>query len=90
MLASRWGARAFLARSTTATRMIRPLQATTTPQWFHSTPCRFKEEEKAKETTTPKIDIKDQNTAITGRQRIVVAVGGNALQRRGERLTIEK
>jgi len=32
----------------------------------------------------------DKTTAIAARQRIVIAVGGNALQRRGERLTIEK
>lgn len=104
MLASRLGARTFLARSTastttTATRTafrFTKLASTTPVQCFHSTPCYLDEAAKKQEPAriVPEVDddavTKHQSTAITGRQRIVVAVGGNALQRRGERLTIEK
>ena len=63
-------------------------------QWFSSTSQKddsAKKDTATAATTTSSVDVhpNDASTVISKRQRIVIAVGGNALQRRGERLTIE-
>ena len=55
--------------------------------WF-STDANIKKETKI-EVVIPPPHQDDQPKPLSKGQRLVVAVGGNALQRRGERLTIE-
>ena len=64
--------------------------------WFTTSAPKKEEKGKASTTTTtpannihPTTTASDAPKPIPHGQRIVVAVGGNALQRRGERLTIE-
>lgn len=94
MLVSRLATRALARHSSSflsASSLTRPAAcaapASFSPQqFFFSTTTTEKKTETAK---VVEVHPDDKNNAIKKRQRIVVAVGGNALQRRGERLTIE-
>lgn len=98
MLVSRFATRA-LARSSFLTAVAvkssaRPAVCTSinnnNVKFFSTSDAKKKEEPKKPSTSSTSTSHPDDApNAIKKRQRIVIAVGGNALQRRGERLTIE-
>jgi len=71
----------------TTTAALNKYNLSNNNRWFS---VKKEEKEEAKPAAAPvTVHPDDAPMAITKRQRIVIAVGGNALQRRGERLTIE-